>query len=44
MEEIEGAFEGLNVVNVYKSERPQVTPLNEKETRKRRPDQLLTER
>jgi wyosine [tRNA(Phe)-imidazoG37] synthetase (radical SAM superfamily) len=44
MEEIEAAFEGLNVVNVYRSERPQVTPLNEKETRRRRPDQRLTER
>jgi wyosine [tRNA(Phe)-imidazoG37] synthetase (radical SAM superfamily) len=44
MEEIEDAFEGLNVVNVYRSERPQVTPLNEEETRRRRPEQRLTER
>jgi wyosine [tRNA(Phe)-imidazoG37] synthetase (radical SAM superfamily) len=44
MEEIEAAFEGLNVINVYRSERPQVTPVNSKETKRRRPEQRLTER
>jgi wyosine [tRNA(Phe)-imidazoG37] synthetase (radical SAM superfamily) len=37
MEAIEGAFEGLNVLNVYKAERPEVVPLEESETRRRRP-------
>ena len=37
MEVIEGAFEGLNVLNVYKAERPEVVPLEESETRRRRP-------
>lgn len=37
MEEIEAAFAGLPVVNVYKAKRPEVTPLDEGETRRRRP-------
>jgi len=37
MEVIEEAFQGLNVLNVYKAERPEVVPLEESETRRRRP-------
>jgi len=37
MEEIEAAFAGLPVVNVYKAKRPKVTPLDETETGRRRP-------
>jgi len=37
MEVIEEAFEGLNLLNVYKAERPEVVPLEESETRRRRP-------
>ncbi|MDH7486147.1 MAG: hypothetical protein QHJ81_07695 [Anaerolineae bacterium] len=37
MEEIEAAFAGLPVVNVYKAKRPAVTPLDETETGRRRP-------
>jgi wyosine [tRNA(Phe)-imidazoG37] synthetase (radical SAM superfamily) len=37
MDEVEAAFAGLPVVNVYKAKRPEVTPLNERETRRRRP-------
>ncbi len=37
MKEIEAAFEGLNVVNVNRSERPQVVPVDAAETRRRRP-------
>ncbi len=44
MKEIEAAFEGLNVVNVHRSERPQVTPVDAAATRRRRPDQRLPER
>ena len=37
MEVIEETFEGLSVLNVYKAERPEVVPLEESETRRRRP-------
>jgi len=37
MDEVEAAFAGLPVVNVYKAKRPEVTPLDEAETRRRRP-------
>ena len=37
MEVIEEAFEGLKVLNVYRAERPEVIPLEESETRRRRP-------
>jgi len=37
MELIEEAFQGLSVLNVYKAERPEVVPLEESETRRRRP-------
>jgi len=37
MEKIEKEFKGLNVINVYKAKRPKVVPLNETETRRRRP-------
>ncbi len=37
MEEIEAAFAGLPLVNVYKAQRPEVTPLDKTETRRRRP-------
>jgi len=37
MEEIEAAFAGLPTVNVYKAKRPEVTPLGETETGRRRP-------
>jgi len=40
LEEIEAAFAGLPVVNVYKAQRPEVTPLDEGETRRRRPATL----
>ncbi len=43
MKEIEAAFDGLNVVNVYSSERPQVAPVDAAETRRRRPDQRWPE-
>lgn len=35
--EVEAAFTGLPVVNVYKASRPEVSPLDESETRRRRP-------
>ena len=38
MDEIEEKFKGLNVVNVYTSERPQVIPVDPAETRRRRPE------
>ncbi len=38
MEHIEKEFKELNIINVYKSERPKVVILNERETRRRRPD------
>ncbi len=37
MEVVEGAFQGLNLLNVYKADRPEVAPLEESETRRRRP-------
>lgn len=37
MKEIEAEFAGLNVLNVYKAERPEVVALDESETKKRRP-------
>ncbi len=37
MDQIEKEFKGLNVVNVYKAKRPKVVPLDEIETRRRRP-------
>jgi wyosine [tRNA(Phe)-imidazoG37] synthetase (radical SAM superfamily) len=39
MEEIEAAFVGLPVLNVYKAARPEVVFLDEEETRRRRPQQ-----
>jgi wyosine [tRNA(Phe)-imidazoG37] synthetase (radical SAM superfamily) len=39
MHEIEASFEGLSMVNVYTSQRPQVTPVDFAETRRRRPEQ-----
>jgi len=39
MKEIEATFEGLDVINIYTSERPQVTPVDIDETRRRRPEQ-----
>ncbi len=39
MEEIEAAFVGLPVLNVYKAARPEVVFLDEEETRRRRPRQ-----
>jgi len=44
MMETEAAFEGLNVINVYTSEQPQVTPVDIAETRRRRPEQLQPEK
>jgi len=41
MEVIEEAFEGLNLLNVYKAERPEVVPLEEPETRRRRPEKRV---
>jgi wyosine [tRNA(Phe)-imidazoG37] synthetase (radical SAM superfamily) len=43
MKGIEAAFEGLEVINVYTSERPQVTPVDIAETRRRRPEQQQPE-
>ncbi len=40
MEEIEAAFGGLNVISVYTSRRPQVTPVDVVATRRRRPEHL----
>jgi len=37
MEGIEAQFTGLNVRNVYKAERPEVPPLDEEATRRRKP-------
>lgn len=37
MEVIEEAFQGLNLLNVYKAQRPKVVALDESETRRRRP-------
>ena len=37
MDEVEMVFVGLPVVNVYKAKRPEVTPLDETETGRRRP-------
>lgn len=37
MDEIEAAFAGLPVLNVYKAARPEVVFLDEEETRRRRP-------
>jgi wyosine [tRNA(Phe)-imidazoG37] synthetase (radical SAM superfamily) len=37
MDEIEAAFAGLPILNVYKAARPEVVSLNEEETRLRRP-------
>jgi wyosine [tRNA(Phe)-imidazoG37] synthetase (radical SAM superfamily) len=39
MEVIEEAFQGLSVLNVYKAERPEVIPLEESETQRRRPNE-----
>lgn len=39
MKEIQAAFEGLNSINVYTSERPKVAPVDIVETRRRRPEQ-----
>jgi hypothetical protein len=39
MDEIEAAFAGLPVLNVYKAVRPEVIFLDEEETRRRRPRQ-----
>jgi wyosine [tRNA(Phe)-imidazoG37] synthetase (radical SAM superfamily) len=39
MDEIEAAFAGLPVLNVYKAARPEVVFLDEEETRRRRPQQ-----
>jgi len=39
MEQIEAAFVGLPVLNVYKAARPEVVFLDEEETRRRRPQQ-----
>jgi len=38
MEVIEGQFAGLKAVNVYKSRKPEVKPLDIKETLRRRPE------
>ena len=43
MKEIAAAFEGLEVINVYTSERPQVAPVDIAETRRRRPEQRQPE-
>jgi wyosine [tRNA(Phe)-imidazoG37] synthetase (radical SAM superfamily) len=43
MKEIEATFEGLEVISVYTSERPQVTPVDTAETRRRRPEQQQPE-
>lgn len=37
MDQVEKEFKGLNVINVYKAKRPKVVPLDEIETRRRRP-------
>ncbi|MGQ9626447.1 MAG: radical SAM protein [Anaerolineae bacterium] len=37
MEEIEAAFSGLPILNIYKAERPKVLPLDEEDTKRRRP-------
>jgi len=42
MDEIEAAFAGLPVLNVYKAARPEVVFLDEEETRRRRPQQQRT--
>jgi len=42
MDEIEAAFAGLPVLNVYKAARPEVVFLDKKETRRRRPQQQRT--
>lgn len=39
IDEIEEAFEGLNIINVYTGERPEVAPVDVAETRRRRPEQ-----
>lgn len=44
MEEIEAAFVGLPVLNVYKAARPEVIFLDEEETRRRRPRQEVERR
>ena len=36
--EIEGAFSGLNTINVYSSPKPEVKPLNYEEVKRRRPE------
>jgi len=43
MKGIEAAFEELNVINVYTSQRPRVTPIDIAETRRRRPQQRQPE-
>jgi wyosine [tRNA(Phe)-imidazoG37] synthetase (radical SAM superfamily) len=42
MDEIEAAFVGLPVLNVYKAARPEAVFLDEEETRRRRPQQQRT--
>jgi len=42
MDEIEAAFAGLPVLNVYKAARPEVVFLDEEETKRRRPQQQRT--
>jgi len=42
MDEIEAAFVGLPVLNVYKAARPEVVFWDEEETRRRRPRQQRT--
>ena len=44
MDEIEAAFAGLPVLNVYKATRPEVVFLDEEETRRRRPRQEAEKR
>jgi wyosine [tRNA(Phe)-imidazoG37] synthetase (radical SAM superfamily) len=44
MDEIEAAFAGLPVLNVYKVARPEVVFLDEEETRRRRPQQEVERR
>jgi wyosine [tRNA(Phe)-imidazoG37] synthetase (radical SAM superfamily) len=44
MDEIEAAFAGLPVLNVYKTARPKVVVLDEVETRRRRPQQEVERR
>jgi wyosine [tRNA(Phe)-imidazoG37] synthetase (radical SAM superfamily) len=44
MDEIEAAFVGLHVLNVYKAARPEVVFLDEEETRRRRPRQEVERR